>query len=101
MKKYFILGVISFSLLATTVYAFNGNGRNNSINQTTMHHQNCPYYTNNETCPYHDYTTGQQTCPYHTDNSNCPNCAANTSNNTYRYGTGGHHGRHNSYTYHH
>lgn len=100
MKKYFILGVVSFSLLATTVYAFHGNGRNNPINQTTMYHQNCPYHTNNEICPYYNDTAVHQNCPYHTESSSCPNCNGNANNNASQYSTSeSHHGRH--YRYHH
>lgn len=101
MKKYCILGIVFFSLMATTVYALGGNGRGNSMNQPTTYYQNCPYHIDGEECPYYHQTTNNQNYPYQTEDASCPNCTTNTNNNTYYYGTGGHHGRHHQYSNHH
>ena len=63
MKKYLVLGIISFSLMATTAYALNENGRHSIHHETEEYHQNCPYQDGTGNCPYHDYETNHQDCP--------------------------------------
>lgn len=98
MKKYLIIGAISFTLMATTVYALTENKQNNenSNKQTynescTYHNEDCPYYDknyqyHNEDCPYHD-------CPYY-NNNNCTDCEKTTNSYYYRHKANGGYGHH-------
>ncbi len=93
MNKYLIVGIISLSLLATTVYALNDNNHNASINEpttSTTYNQNCPYHNDDNECPYHNGTT---------DTYNCPN-SENVNYSHHHTNCGNGHGRHGGY-YHH
>jgi hypothetical protein len=93
MKKCLALGIIAFSLMATTVYAFNGNGRHSVNHETEVYHQNCPYQDEVGNCPYHENTTNHEDC------SNCASSQQhnehhNTTTNTGNYSGHGRHGHH-------
>lgn len=91
MKKYLIIGAISFTLMATTVYALSENKQNNENNQQT-YNENCPYH--NEDCPYHD-----ENCPYYNSN-NCTNCEKTTNSSYYRHKENGGYGHHSRNVHH-
>lgn len=84
MKKYLILGIAAFSLMATTVYALNGN--NNFVNGAA-HNQNCPYHNSNENCPYYDETIST----HNYQNSESGNCHHNNCGSKDGYGRQGRH----------
>lgn len=46
MKKYLIVGLVAFSLMATTAYALSDNNKNNLANEPANYNQNCPYREN-------------------------------------------------------
>ena len=53
MRKYLTFGIITFLLIATTVYALNDNEDIKS--EQISYNQNCPYYdekTDTQNCPY-------------------------------------------------
>ncbi len=93
MKKYLVLGIISFSLMATTAYALNENGRHSIHHETEEYHQNCPYQAGTGNCPYHDYETNHQDCPnYESRHQQQESHHSTTSTNNYN--GHGRHGRH-------
>ena len=53
MKKCFIVGTLAFSLIATTVYAFNDESSNYN-NKLVNNYHNCQYHNGNEVCPYYE-----------------------------------------------
>ncbi len=74
MKKYWIVGIVVFSLMATTVYALN-NGEIVSTNDILSCKQNCPYRDDNGVCDYYEETnthrhqnTVNGNCQYNTEN---------------------------------
>lgn len=93
MKKYLAFGIISFSFLATTVYALNENGRNAIHHETETYHQNCPYQDETGSCPYHDHVTDYQDCPNY--ESRQQHTYHHTTKNTNNYNGHGRHGHHN------
>ncbi len=106
MKKYLIVGVATFSLLITTVYAFNDNRNHNRFfYESTMYNQNCPYHSGNEECPYH---SDSEHCPYYdetTDTHNCSNsknvnCQHKNIDNGNSYGRYDGHSRHGGHSHH-
>ena len=77
MNKYLIMGIVTFSLMATTAYALNDTSSNNDfVNEPMIYNQNCPYHDGSEECPYYDETTGSHACP-------------NSENRNYRHNHGG------------
>ncbi len=84
MKKYFILGIVAFSFMVTTVYAFNENCSNvNSVNQLTTYNQNCPYH--NEDCPYYSEKTNTDHCS-NNENRGCQHKNGGNRNTCTRHG---------------
>lgn len=83
MKKYLIMGIIAFSLMITTVYAFNNKSENNNfLNNQTSNNQNCPY-CNNSDCPYQN---NGKDCPYYPERTSAHNCPNNNCSCQYNYG---------------
>lgn len=70
MKKYFIVGTLAFSLIATTVYAFNDESSNYN-NKLVNNYHNCQYHNGNEVCPYYENKDAAHECLY-VENGNCP-----------------------------
>lgn len=96
MKKYLIIGVLSLTLMATTVYALSDNTQDNNTTEQTRYNENCPYHNedcpyNNEECPYYN-SSNHQNCPYYEEDGNCTNCVNNTNNH--------HNNRKNNYRHH-
>lgn len=85
MKKYLIVGLVTFSLMATTAYALSDNNKNNLANEPANYNQNCPYHDNYEECPYYDKTTNTPNCPYR-ENGTCQNNNNNHVNGHNRHG---------------
>lgn len=64
MSKYIIIGVATFSLMVSTVYALNSNDKDNIVNNQIGYNQNCPYHENGEECPYYDEMSNTHNCLY-------------------------------------
>ena len=63
MKKYFVIGLVMCSFMATTVYALNDHNNGNKMPKNLVaYNENCPYHNNYEDCPYYDETTGTHPC---------------------------------------
>lgn len=96
MKKYLTLGIISFCLMATTVYAFNGNSRHAINHEPEVYHQNCPYQDETGNCPYHDHVTDHQDCPNYESSQQQQQQQGyhHATTSTNNYSGHGRHGRH-------
>lgn len=81
MKKYLIIGAISLTLMATTVYAISEPKKEiNKEENHTYYRENCPY-NNDDDCPYKN-------------SNNCPNCENNTSNYYHNHRSNNNYGHH-------
>ncbi len=83
MKKCLLLGLVSVSLLTTTVYAFSENSQHNIYHEIEDTYQNCPYHDNVIDCHNcQNYESRQQQDHHH------------ITENTNNYGRHGRHGHH-------